>query len=223
MSLRALLLDLDGTLVDTNATHTDAWMDAFQARGYRPAREAVASAIGMGGDKLVPHLLGAEADAEDGDALREMQGEQFRARARATRFAFIEGAEALLAAARTRGLQTAICTSGSQANLDALFTSAPADLRERVDLVTTADDVDGSKPDPDVLHAALRQLDVEPGASLLLGDTLYDLEAARRAGVPFIGVTTWVWTTADFEARGARQTIEDLTPLAADLDAVGDY
>ena len=220
MPVRALLLDLDGTLVDTNDAHTDAWLASFAAHGYHVERTAVARMIGMGGDKLVPHLLGEAAEARNGEALRTVQGERFQALTAERGVPFFEGAEALIAAARGRGVHTAICTSGSKDNLDALFANAPADLRAQVDLVTTADDVDESKPDPDVLHVALNTLDVAPDEALLAGDTRYDLEAAQRALIPFVGITTWVWTAEDFRARGARDTVASPAELVQRLDDV---
>ncbi len=221
MPLRALLLDLDGTLVDTNDTHTDAWMLAFEEGGYDVAREAVARAIGMGGDKLVAHLLGDGAEAEHGDALRGRSGEHFAHLAKQRGFRFFDGAEALLEAARERGLATAICTSASKDDLDVIFDHAPADLRERTDLVTSASDVDDSKPDPDVLQAALGNLGLGAAEAVFVGDTVYDGEAAKRTGVAFLGVATWVWTEGDLRHAGARSVYAAPAAVADDLDALG--
>lgn len=219
MPPRALLLDLDGTLVASNDAHTDAWTDALTACGYDVPREAVARRIGMGGDLLVPDLLGEAAEARDGDRLRTFQGERFRAQVRAEPLALFPGAEALFEAARAHGLRIGIATSADEANLDALFASAGRDLRPLADAVTTASDVDESKPEPDVLHAALRRLGVAPREALFIGDTIYDGEAARRAGVPFLGVATWVWDRGDLQRASARAVYHDTGDLLAHLDA----
>ncbi|HLT47310.1 MAG TPA: HAD family hydrolase [Rubricoccaceae bacterium] len=220
MSLRALLFDLDGTLVDTNDAHTDSWVEAFRRCGYAPDRHAIARAIGMGGDQLVAHLLGEDAEARDGDRLRDASSAAFEAIARGRRFRLFPGTEDLLVAARRRGLRTAIATSAKQRDLVLIAERAGVDLREAVDAVTNASDVDESKPDPDVLHAVLDRLGLAPGEAVFVGDTAHDAEAARRAGVPFVGVTTGVWTEDELRAAGARAVFRDPAALLAGLDGV---
>ena len=221
MPLAALLLDLDGTLVDTNPYHVEAWLDASRPYGYEPDREAVAQLIGMGGDQLVPALLGEEAEAQHGEAMREARGEAFRARAR-NGVSLLPGAEALIEAARRRGLRLALCTSAETADLDAIFLGTGTDLRPHFEVITTATDVAESKPEPDVLGVALRTLGVDANETVLVGDTVFDGEAAARAGVPFVGLTTWVADNGALRQASARQVYEGPAALAADLDAVLD-
>jgi phosphoglycolate phosphatase-like HAD superfamily hydrolase len=220
MPIRALLFDLDGTLVDTNPAHTDSWVEAFRRCGYTPDREAIARAIGMGGDKLVPHLLGGEAEARDGDRLRDASSMAFGEIACHSRFRLFPGTEDLLVAAKRRGLRTAIATSASDDDLERIAERAGVDLREHVDAVTNASEVAESKPDPDVLQAVLNRLGLAPDEAVFVGDTAHDAEAARRAGVPFVGVTTGVWTEGEFRAAGARAVFRDPAALLAALDGV---
>ncbi|MDX1419789.1 MAG: HAD family hydrolase [Rubricoccaceae bacterium] len=220
MSIRALLFDLDGTLVDTNDAHTDAWVEAFRRHGYAPDRSAVARAIGMGGDQLVAHVLDEAAEARDGDRLRDASSEAFEALARRRRFRLFPGVEDLLVEARRRGLRLAIATSASDDDLALTADRTGVDLREHVHVVTNASQVEESKPEPDVLQAALGRLDLAPEEAVFVGDTVHDAEAAARAGVPFVGVTTGVWSEEAFRDAGARAVYRDTAALLAALDEV---
>jgi HAD superfamily hydrolase (TIGR01509 family) len=216
--IRALLFDLDGTLVDTNAAHAAAYADAFAARGYDVPFARAVRAIGMGGDKLVPALIGEDAARRDGDAVEEAKGRRFEEIAVEEAFPLLPGAEAVLAVARRRGLRLALCTAAEGRALDLILASARADLRAAFDVVITSSDVEASKPDPDVLEAALEKLGLPPEACALVGDTVYDAETARRAGVPFVGVTTGVWAEEELERAGAAAVFADAAALARDLD-----
>lgn len=220
--LRALLLDLDGTLADSNDLHTDALAEAFAALGYDVERDAVAAQIGKGGDKLVADLLGDDAEARHGDELRERAADAFERRVRERGVALFPGALALIEAAKARGLGVAIATSSSEDDLGTLFDAAGTDLREHVDAVTTKSDVDASKPEADVVHAALEKLGVEPGEAVLVGDTRYDFEAAGRAGVAGIGMATWVYDADALRRAGAAVVYADVADLHAHLDAALD-
>ena len=220
MPLRALLFDLDGTLVDTNDAHTESWVEAFRRCGYPPDRERIARALGMGGDQLVPHLLGDAAEARDGDRLRATSSAAFTEIAGGRRFRLFPGTEDLLVAAKRRGLRVAIATSAKAHDLDLIAARTGVDLRDHVDAVTGASDVEESKPDPDVLQAALDRLDLAPEEAVFVGDTVHDAEAARRAGVPFIGMTTGVWTEAELREAGARAVYRDPAALLGALDEV---
>lgn len=223
MIYRAVLLDLDGTLVDTNAHHTEAHRRAHAAFGYELTAEAIAEKVGMGGDKLVPALIGPDGDRAHGDAIRERAAEEFtEVIAKEQSFALFRGVEDLIAALRQRGLRIAIATSSDDAFLDAIFESAGIDLRPRVDAVTTKSDVDESKPEADVVRAALDALRASPDEAFLVGDTIYDFEAAGKAGVTGVGVTTWVWDEAALRDAGASRAFPDAAALLARLDEVLD-
>jgi HAD superfamily hydrolase (TIGR01549 family) len=221
MTLRAILLDLDGTLVDTNAHHTEAHRRAMEACGYSVDAERIARAVGMGGDKLVPELIGDEGERAHGDAIRSRAGELFtEVFAREHRFELFPAVEALIEDLRQRGMRLAIATSSDEGFLDAIFRSAGTDLRPRVHAVTTKSDVDESKPSADVVLAALDALGVAPEEALLVGDTIYDFHAASRAGVAGIGVATWVWSEDELVAAGASGAYASPAALLADLDRV---
>ncbi len=218
MALAALLLDLDGTLVDSNAAHAESMVRAAVEFDVRVPRDRIDREIGKGADLLTPDVFGPAFEAEHGDAFREAVATHFKAIAAETRLRLFGGAERLIAEARARGLRLALASSSSEDDLDATFASVGTDLRERVDVVTTSSDADASKPAPDILTVAARKLGVPPAACALVGDTVFDGEAARRAGVAFIGVATWTASKLDLTTAGARAVFPSTEAFAAGLD-----
>ena len=216
--LTALILDLDGTLVDSNRYHVDAFLPAFDETGYRVTRDRIDRAVGMGGDKLIADVLGAPAEEQHGDAMREVYGDTFERLAADDSIELFPGALDLIDALKARGLKVAIATSSGEEDLDTIFESVGTDLRERVDVVTTKSDVDASKPSADVVRAALDKLGVAPTEAALVGDTRYDFEACTRAGVAGIGVTTWMYDADALVAAGARLAYTDVEDLLVHLD-----
>ena len=188
MALSALIFDLDGTLLDTNDAHVESWVRAFDRLGYKVFPDRVGPEIGKGGDNLVPSILGDDAEARDGERLREAATEEFLKIAKERRFALYPKVEELLDSLRGRGLRLALATSSSTTNLDAMFESAGVDLRDRFDVVVTKSDVETSKPAPDVILAALGKLGLSPAQCAMIGDTPFDAISARRAGVVTLGV-----------------------------------
>ena len=226
MALDALIFDLDGTLIDTNAAHVESWVRAFARHGYRVLADRVAPEIGKGGDNLVPDVLGAEAEARDGDALRATVGEEYVKIVRAERRVRVyDGALALLDAARARGLRTALATSSGMEHLEATFASADVGtpergaLRDRFDALISKSDVAASKPAPDVVIAAVRKLGLSPAQCAMVGDTPHDAESAKRAGVITLGLLAGGLNDAPALLRaGARAVWRDPAHLLAELD-----
>ena len=213
-----LLLDLDGTLVDSNAAHSEAFARAAAQAGMPLPRDRFDREIGKGGDHLVTDVFGASVEAERGDDLREATGRHFREVIERDPIAVFDGAERLAQAARQRGANVALATSSSEDDLEAILKNAGVDFREFADYVTSASDVDGSKPAPDLVAVVAEHFGVPAAACVLLGDTIYDALAARRAGAAFVGVATWVWSERDLRAAGARATYPTTAALADDLD-----
>jgi HAD superfamily hydrolase (TIGR01549 family) len=218
MALGAMIFDIDGTLIDSNPAHVKAWVQALGRLGYKVAADRVSVEIGKGGDKLVPGILGASADRRDGDRLRDAQKEEFLALAKRTRLPDIPGARELLAEWRRRGIRTALATSSSGEQLDGLFASAGIDFRELVDQTTSADDAAASKPSPDIVEAALGKLGLAPGECAMVGDTVYDAEACRAAGVACLGVRSGGNDPATLMRAGARGVWRDTADLLQHLD-----
>ncbi len=227
MSLDGMIFDLDGTLVDTNSTHVDAWVEGLAAHGYRFSAERIAPEIGKGGDMLLPALLGATCAEQEGDSIRKSVAAAFERLAGERRFRIFDGVEALLAALRARGLQLALATSAAEPDLDLIMRSAGTDLRTSFDAVVTKSDVASSKPAPDVVTSAVEKLGLSPAQCAMVGDTPYDATAARRAGVVTLGVlTSGLADDETLERRlvtaGARRVWRDAAALLDDLDGALD-
>ena len=213
-----LLLDLDGTLVDSNGAHARAFARAAAEFGIPVPRDRFDRAIGKGADHVTPDVFGPAFEADHGDAFRDALGRHFQEIARSESFRVFDGADRLVEAARQRGAKVALATSSAEDDLDALFESAGWDVRDRVDFVTTSSDVGGSKPAPDLVEVVARHFKVPAAGCILLGDTVYDGLAARKAGAAFVGVASWVWSAGDLRGTGARAVYPDTAALADDFD-----
>jgi len=190
-SRAAVILDVDGTLVDSNDAHARAWIDAFSEFGITVAYDAVRRSIGMGGDKLMPEVSGISESSELGQRISSRRGEIFRQRYLPAIAAFPRTRE-LIERFLADGLALAVASSAKEDELEPLLQRAGvADLvRQR----TSSDDADESKPDPDIVLAALRHAGVNRQRAVMLGDTPYDVAAARRAGLEIVGLECGGWT-----------------------------
>jgi HAD superfamily hydrolase (TIGR01509 family) len=215
-SIRGVLLDVDGTLVDSNTAHAEAWAAAFAEAGLEaPPVDEIRRMIGMGGDKLLPAAVGLTEEAPLGRQVAERRSEIFRQR-HLPALAAAPGSTELVRGLLARGLQVGIATSAQPEELRGLLERArvPQDL---ADLAASSEDVAASKPDPDVVHAALEQIGLPPEAVVLVGDTPYDVEAAARAGVAVIALRCGGWSDGDL--HGAAAVYDDPADLLANLDA----
>jgi len=183
---KAVLFDVDGTLIDSNDQHANAWVAALAEAGYSVPFERVRPLIGMGGDKVLPELVpGLTEDSAEGKAIGEARKRIFKERELAS-VQPTRGARALLEAVRARGARVVVATSAKGEELDALL--ARGDLGPLVDVAATSDDAEDSKPDPDIIAAALKKAGVAAADAVMVGDTQYDVEAAHKAGVPCVAL-----------------------------------
>jgi HAD superfamily hydrolase (TIGR01509 family) len=198
--VRGVLLDIDGTLIDSNDAHAMAWVQALEDAGFSAPFERVRGLIGMGGDKLLPELTKLEKSSKRGTELTEKRSEIFR-KEYLPRIRMIPGARALVERMKAEGLQVVAATSSSPEELTRLL--ALAEVDDLVDDATTAGDVDHSKPDPDILRAALQKMNVPPHEAVMIGDTPYDIVAAKRAHVASIAFRCGGWSDADLDGADA--------------------
>lgn len=217
MALDALLFDVDGTLLDTNSAHVEAWRRTFEEFSYRIARDRIELEIGKGGDKLIPAILGDEVEKRDGEAMRKRQPDEFARLAKYRSFAPFPSALQLIDAARARNLKIALATSSKREHLQVLAEASGVDLEGAVDLITTADDADESKPSPDIVAAAVQKLGLSPAQCAMVGDTLYDMQAAKHAGVIGIGLLTGYQSQETLLRSGARAVFKDPAHLLHEL------
>jgi HAD superfamily hydrolase (TIGR01509 family) len=218
MTIRAIIFDIDGTLVDTNPAHVEAWRRAFQRFGYDVPVERIVPEIGKGGDKLVPSVLGEEAEERCGEGLRRAQKEEFLAIAKQERFRVFPEVSELFHTLRQRRIRTALATSSDDKHLDATLASAGIDLRSLADVVVTRSDAESSKPAPDLVVAAVEELEVSPAQCAMVGDTIYDGQACQAAGVVFLGVMSGGTSEPALLQAGARAVWRDVRHLLAELD-----
>lgn len=216
--IEALLFDLDGTLIDTNALHAQAFATAFQRFGFSVPAERIELEIGKGGDQLVPALLGATAKRQHGEDIRKAWKEDFLELIAHQKVAVCPGAVELLHECRRRGLKLALATSGEPEALEALEKSSGVAWREQFDAVTTSKDAPQSKPAPHILLAALKNLGLSGGVCAMVGDTPYDALASRGAGVASIGVETGGHAPDDLREAGCRVVYPDTAGILAHLD-----
>ena len=207
--LRGCLLDVDGTLIDSNDAHARSWVDVLTENEFDVTYAQVRALIGMGGDKLVRAVTGLDVERGRGKELASQRAERFR-RDYLPSLNATPGARDLVERMKEGGLQLVIATSAREKELNALLEQAG--LSELIPRRTTSDDAEESKPDPDIVHAALRRGDLDPKATLMLGDTPYDIEAAKRAGVETVALRCGGWW-ADDALGGAIAIYDDPAEL----------
>lgn len=199
--MAAVLLDVDGTLIMSNQAHAEAWVRALDAYGYAVPMERILGWIGMGGEKILKQIdpqLDSQTGA--GAAIGQFRLGLFL-REYLPSLTSTRGARALLERLREVHVQRIVATSAKQDELDALLRQAG--IADQIDLAVTSDDVARSKPDADIVNAALVKASCHPDRAVYLGDTPYDIEAAHRAGVAMIAVRSGGWNDSALAAAEA--------------------
>ncbi|MDP8999112.1 MAG: HAD family hydrolase [Myxococcota bacterium] len=197
--LRGVLLDVDGTLLDSNDAHARAWLDAFDEFGLRGVPfDAVRTRIGKGGDKLLIETVGIDEDSDEGRRIVQRRRAIFNDKY-LPRVGPFPMARELLEQMRDHGLKRIVATSASKQELRGLLDAA--NVGDLIDAESTSSDANASKPDPDIVRAAIARAGLHADELLMLGDTPYDVAAARGAGVATIALRCGGWR--DDELRGA--------------------
>jgi HAD superfamily hydrolase (TIGR01549 family) len=213
------ILDVDGTLVDTNYHHAIAWFRAFRQHFLTLPVWRIHRHIGMGGDQLVAALAGDDVEERLGDSIREAESELYRELIGEVQA--MEGSRELIEDLREAGNTVVLASSAKDWEVEHYLELL--DAAEVVDAWTTSADVENTKPEPDLIRAALDKVDAD-GVALLIGDTVWDVEAASRVGVETLAVLTGGFSEAELREAGARDvftSVEELrrslveTPLSA--------
>jgi HAD superfamily hydrolase (TIGR01509 family) len=208
----AAILDIDGTLVDTNYHHALCWYEAFRQHGVQLPVWRIHRHIGMGGDQMVAALTDEAFDDEHGDDLRGAEQALYLAAIHSV--APLAGASDLIDTLRRRGHKVVLASSAKAQEVDHYLELL--DARGRVDGWTTSADVQRTKPHPDLVNAALKSLDTKD--AVMVGDTPWDVEAAARAKVPTIAVLTGGFAEAELREAGAACVFESIPALIDGLD-----
>ncbi|MEA2250621.1 MAG: hypothetical protein QOI62_710 [Solirubrobacteraceae bacterium] len=207
MSEPAAILDIDGTLVDSNYQHALAWYRALRQHGHVLPIWRIHRHIGMGGDQLVAALCGDEVEREQGDDIRTAE--------KALYFALIDeveplhGARELMEDLKRRGRRVVLASSAKPEEIEHYLDLL--DARGLADAWTSSGDVERTKPAPDLVEAAIER--IGGGPAVMVGDSTWDCKAAQAAGVPAIGVLTGGFSVDELEAAGAKAVFESIDEL----------
>jgi HAD superfamily hydrolase (TIGR01549 family) len=203
----AAILDVDGTLVDTNYHHAIAWHRAFSQNGVELPVWRIHRHIGMGGDLMVEALAGGEVEERCGDAIRDAEHDRY--------FELIdevsplEGSRELIEELQGNGTTVVLASSAKEDEVDHYLDLL--DARELVDSWTTSADVERTKPHPDLVEAALEKAGTRE--AVMVGDSVWDVEAAKNAGIETLAVLTGGFSAAELEERGAVRVFESIAEL----------
>jgi HAD superfamily hydrolase (TIGR01509 family) len=186
----AVILDVDGTLVDSNDAHAQAWIEAFAEAGITVAFDDVRHCIGMGGDKLMPQVSGIDESSELGERISTARAEIFK-RKYLPRIEPFPGTLAMVERFAADGFVLGVASSAKEDELDPLLDRAG--LAHLIPHRTSSDDAENSKPDPDIVVATVKQTGCDPQRVIMVGDTPYDVAAAKRAGIEIVALECGGW------------------------------
>jgi HAD superfamily hydrolase (TIGR01509 family) len=211
--VKAVLFDVDGTLVDTNYLHTVAWWEAFTQAGHSVPMASIHRAIGMGSDQMLDRLLPADRDSGADDSIKDAHSALYSVYW--CRLRPLPGATQLLRACRDQELRVVLASSADPREFEVL--RAALDAEEAIHAATSAGDVDASKPAPDLVQVALGQAGAKPGEAVFIGDAIWDAKACQRAGVACIGLLTGGTSRAELLGAGAAAVYDGPGDLTGDL------
>lgn len=211
--IRGVILDIDGTLLNSNDAHARAWVDALAAFDIQVSFADVRPLIGMGGDKLLPALAGIEEESPIGHKISELRAELF-AREHLPHVRPFPKVRQLLLRMKEAGLRLAVASSAKKEELEQFLQLAK--INDLIAGATSSSDAENSKPDPDIVRAALSKLELEPHEVVMIGDTPYDVQAAAQLGIETIAFRSGGRSDAELASAvriydGAAALLEDFT------------
>jgi HAD superfamily hydrolase (TIGR01549 family) len=207
----AVILDVDGTLVDSNYFHALAWYRAMREHGHSPPLWRIHRAVGMGGDQLVGALLGDEVEERQGDDIRATEKDRYFDMIEEVQP--LEGARRLIEGLKERGVRVVLASSAKPEEVDHYLDLL--DARELADAWTSSGDVEHTKPAPDLVRAALER--IGGGTAVMVGDSVWDCRAARNADVDTIAVLTGGFSDAELLRAGAIIVFDSIVELCERL------
>lgn len=214
---KAVIFDVDGTLIDSNDLHTQCWIDAFQNFGLSFTFDKVREQIGKGGDQLLPALLRPDVLEKQGDAISEFRNDLFK-REFLSKVVPFPSVKALFERVRADGTAIVLASSGLQVEVDQHVNNL--DIGDLIVAATTSDDAQSSKPAPDIFEAAMGRLPADSKDDVwVIGDTPYDAEAAGMAGLRIIGFLCGGFPESVLRDAGCSFIFKDPADLLANYDA----
>jgi HAD superfamily hydrolase (TIGR01549 family) len=212
-----VILDVDGTLVDTNYQHAIAWHRALREHGYTVQLWEIHRHIGMGGDQLVAALIGDGGEAADGESIRRAESETYEELIGEVEA--MDGASELLRELHEDGAAVVLASSAKKDEVERYLDLL--DARGLVDSWTSAADVEQTKPEPDLIEVALGRAE-DGGAAVMIGDSTWDVKAAKAAGVPTMAVLTGGFSAEELREAGAVRVVESIGELRKDRGALAE-
>ena len=213
--VKAVLLDMDGTLIDSNGLHAESWQRAFAEFGIEVGFETALKQIGKGGDHLLPTFVPKEKVETTGKAIEKFRKELFE-REYLSQVKPFPKVRQLIERMKNSGLTIAMASSAGKEELQKY--KKIANIDDLVEEETTSEDAENSKPSPDIFSVALKRVGVDAGEAVSLGDTPYDAEASTKCGVRTVGVTSGGWSREDLLNAGCAEVYEDAADLLANFD-----
>jgi HAD superfamily hydrolase (TIGR01549 family) len=210
---KVAILDVDGTLVDTNYHHAIAWFRAFRRHFLTLQVWRIHRHIGMGGDQLVTALAGDEVEERLGDSIRDAESELYRELIGEVQA--MEGSRQLIEDLKEAENAVVLASSAKEWEIEHYLELL--DAKQIVDAWTTSDDVEQTKPEPDLVHAALDKVDGGPEDAMMIGDTVWDVKAAHAAGVETLAVLTGGFSEQELRDAGAREVFTSVEELRKSL------
>ncbi|MBG6056009.1 HAD superfamily hydrolase (TIGR01549 family) [Salinibacterium sp. CAN_S4] len=210
---RVVMFDIDGTLVDSNFLHVEAWDHAFASSGMVVPSWRILRAIGADSDVLLDQLI-PTASAEEREAVVERHKKLYKDLA--PRITAFTDAERLIAEISRRGVRVVLATSAPQDELDRVMTVL--DVADTVHAITSSEDVEKAKPEPDIISVALEKAGAKPSDAIMIGDSVWDVRAAHAAGVISVGVLSGGTGESELRAAGAVEVFDDVAALLAGVD-----
>lgn len=209
----AALFDVDGTLVDTNYLNAVTWWEAFSQAGHYVPMAQIHRAIGMGSDQMLDKLLPRGRDKDADTQIRTAHGALYAVYW--SRLRPLPGATDLLRACKKRGLAVVLASSAEEPEFNVL--RSVLDAEDAIDAATFSGDVKSSKPAPDLVEAALSKAGVAAEEAVFIGDTVWDVQASRKATVPCVGVLSGGFSADELTSAGAAEIYRDAAELLACL------
>lgn len=214
--IRGVLLDVDGTLVLSNEAHARAWVEAFKAHGYVVPFDKTLRLVGMGGDKLIAELVpDLNDESGDGKKINDLRSKLVLEKY-APSLQPAPGSRQLVQTLQRQGIKVVAASSSKEDELKVLLKAAQVD--DLLAEATSSDDAENSKPDPDIIQAALEKVSLSADGVIMIGDTPYDIEAATKAGIDCVAVRCGGWK--DDELMGAVAIFDDPQDLLNNLPTV---
>ena len=216
--MQAMLLDIDGTLVDSNDKHADCWVEAFAHFGKNVPRETIRMQIGKGGDLLVPDTLNAREMRKFGEELNKYRGELWKQKYMKSVEPF-PGAVESMRAIHARGIKLALASSSNPDEVE--YYVELLGVGKLLEGTTSKEDAETSKPSPEIFQAALERVKSDPARTFALGDTPYDVLAAHRIPVPIVAVLSGGF--ARELLKKAEFIFDDISAMVRELDRIDEY